>query len=133
MRRALSLTLGLMSVTLPLAAQVPANTIPGPAPSVLFRAASTRNLAALPDSVQRSIPPTQWKRGMLIGGILGAVGGGALGFGLCGLSETQTSCLGTGLAAALGGALLGGTIGALIGGQFPQQPRAPADSSSAGQ
>jgi hypothetical protein len=133
MRRALSLTLVLMSTTPALAAQVSASRIRGPTPSILFRAASTRGAVAMPDSVQGSVPPTQWKHGMLIGGIIGGVGGIALGFAWCGLSETQTSCLSLVLAGTVGGALLGGTIGALIGGQFPKHPRAPADSSSAGQ
>jgi hypothetical protein len=101
------------------------STIPGPAPSVLFRAAAIR-----PDSVQGSVPPTQWKHGMLIGGIAGGVGGAALGLAVGSLNETQGSWLGPALAGGAGGALLGGMIGALIGGQFPKHTRSPADSSS---
>src|SRR4051812_11628903 len=105
MRRALSLTLVLMSITSALAAQSSASRIPGPAPSILFRAISTRDAAPMPDSVEGSVPRTQWKHGMLIGGIIGGVSGVALGFAWCGLSETQTSCLGPVLAGTVGGAL----------------------------
>ena len=72
-----------MSAALPLAAQVPRAIIPGPAASVLFGAAPTLHATTISDSVRDSVPATEWKRGMLIGGIAGGVGFGLLGLAVC--------------------------------------------------
>jgi ABC-type Fe3+-siderophore transport system permease subunit len=76
---------------------------------------------SLQDSVIDSIPPTQWKTGMLIGAGVGGAGLGILSYALCeGLSETDESCLRLALLGAAAGAVLGGIVGALIGGQVPK-------------
>jgi hypothetical protein len=102
-----------------LAAQVPASAIPGPAPSVLFMPNPiTFDQVSLRDSVIDSIPPTQWKTGMLIGAGVGGAGLGILTYALCeGLSETDESCLKPALLGSAAGAAIGGVVGALIGGQ----------------
>jgi hypothetical protein len=79
------------------------------------------------------VRPTHWKRGLLIGGVIGTVGLGALVYALCeSLKDTQESCLGPGLGGAALGAVIGGTVGALIGGQFPKRTdTVPAPDSTA--
>jgi hypothetical protein len=97
--------------------------IRGPGSSVLFIEHTPRPAdGAVADTTARVVPPTQWKRGLVIGGVAGAVGFGAALFLLCeDLDESQDSCLGSGLGGAALGAVIGGTVGALIGGQFPQR------------
>jgi hypothetical protein len=73
-----------------------------------------------------SVPPTQWKKGALIGGAIGAVLGGLIGSAGCGLSDNPCdSFQSTVLGAAAGAALLA-IPGALIGGAFPKEPE-PSD------
>jgi quinol-cytochrome oxidoreductase complex cytochrome b subunit len=133
--RALALTSGflLASRMSTLSAQQPLKRIQGPASSVLFTAAISAPVASIvPDTAERVPRPTQWKGGLLIGGLIGAVGFGGLVYGLCeGLKETQGSCVGSGLGGAALGAVIGGTAGALIGGQFSQDSATvPADSTA---
>lgn len=84
--------------------------IPGPRPSVLFAAGRAS------DSLT---PPTQWKKGAIIGGA--SLGGAALLLGVSylagGSEETSVGdvALGT-LAGAAIGALLGGLVGGLFSG-----------------
>lgn len=102
----------------------------GPGPSQLFAARPPSPMQFTPDTTPKIIRPTHWKRGLLIGGTIGGVGFGALGYALChDLSETQTSCLGTALGSAGVGAVIGGITGALIGGAFRKS--VPADSTAA--
>jgi uncharacterized membrane protein YeaQ/YmgE (transglycosylase-associated protein family) len=76
-------------------------------------------LGELRDTAARFIRPTYWKKGAIIGGAVGALGGFLLGRALCDLSEEQGhSCTGTLLVGAVGGALVIAIPGALIGGQF---------------
>jgi hypothetical protein len=70
---------------------------------------------------------------LFIGGAIGAAALGTLGYLLCdGLSETQDSCVPTGLAVGLLGGFTGGLIGALIGGQFPRRDEARAEADTTG-
>jgi hypothetical protein len=112
-----------------LRAQQP-SLIQGPSASILFSADITpKGDTSVPNSAERVPPSTHWKQGLLIGGLIGAVGFGGLLYGLCeGLKETQESCLGSGLGGAAIGAVIGGTVGALVGGQF-YQDSVPADSA----
>lgn len=115
-------------------AQQPAAWIRGPASSVLFTAdPATGREATAVDTTARVVRPTHWKRGLLIGGVIGTFGLGAFVYTLCeGLKETQESCLGPGLSGAALGAVIGGTVGALIGGQFPKRTdTVPAPDSTA--
>jgi uncharacterized membrane protein YeaQ/YmgE (transglycosylase-associated protein family) len=92
---------------------------PAPAPSVLFAAAPCTPLRPAlfeqRDSVKQAIRPTQWKKGAIIGGVVGA---------LAGLLYTRTfgcgseRCTGFAMTAAVGGAILLAIPGALIGGSF---------------
>ena len=86
-----------------------------PAPSALFRAPM-----ATPASDTLHLPRTYAKTGALIVGIPSAIFGGALGIGLCHLSDAPggKNCTlpALGTAAFIGG--LGAITGALIGGQF---------------
>jgi hypothetical protein len=106
-----------------MSAQQPAAGIRGPAASVLFTAHTTTwGEPTASDTTTRAVPATHWKQGLLIGGVIGTVGFGALLYGLCeDLDETQESCVGSGLGGAALGAVIGGTVGALIGGLFPMQ------------
>jgi hypothetical protein len=121
MNRVLSLVVQL-TLAQSLAAQAPESAIPGPAPSVLFTPNPISFDQVSPqDSVLDSIPPTQWKTGMLIGVGVGGAGLGILSYALCeGLSETDESCLRPALLGAAAGAVIGGIVGALIGGQVPK-------------
>jgi hypothetical protein len=104
-----------------LLAQGRAPGVRGPAPSELFAASAPLSVRLGPDTTHAAIPPTQWKRGLLIGGFA---------YLLCeDLRETDESCVGPGLGGAAVGAVTGGTIGALIGGQFHKRA-ASADSSA---
>jgi len=99
----------------------------GPAASLLFGVRTVSAAEASPDTAAKVIQPTHWKRGMLIGGAVGGVALGFLGYALChDLSETRASCLGPTLGAAGLGGVMGGVTGALIGGAF--RKHAPADS-----
>jgi hypothetical protein len=121
----------LFAATLPAAAQAVGRDVPGPGPSLLFAARPPSPMRFAPDTAPTEIRPTHWQQGLLLGGAIGAVGFGVLGYGLChDLSESQTSCLGTALGTAAVGAVIGGVTGALIGGAFRKQE--PADSTSAG-
>lgn len=122
--------LALMAATQPLAAQGVSPGLRGPGRSQLFAAQPASPMQFTLDTTPKVIQPTHWKRGLLIGGTVGGVGFGALGYALChDLSETRTSCLGTALGSAGVGAVIGGVTGALIGGAF--QKRAPPDSTAA--
>lgn len=117
-----------------LSAQQPGARIRAPAPSVLFTAPATLQpeLSAA-DTATVRVRPTHWKKGLLIGGVIGGVGLGALAYALCEeLRETQESCLGPGLGGVALGGVAGGIAGALIGGAFPKatETTAPADSTS---
>lgn len=95
--------------------------IRGPAASVLFTGPRVTIHADPADTTVRA-QPTQWKRGLIIGGVIGTVGLGGFAYLLCEeLDESGDSCFGTGLAGAALGAFTGGIIGALIGGQFPKK------------
>jgi hypothetical protein len=117
-----------------ISAQQPTAWIPGPAPSVLFDPHTEIRAEPTPlDTTARSVRPTHWKRGLLIGGLIGTVGLGAFVYAFCeGLKETDESCLGPALGGAAVGGLAGGTVGALIGGQFPKHTDSvPAPDSTA--
>jgi hypothetical protein len=108
--------------------------IRGPAPSVLYIPQLKGGIDSQGvDTIARAVRPTHWKKGLLIGGLIGTVGLGFVGFALCGdLNESGSSCFAPGLGGAALGAVLGGTVGALIGGQFPMRLDAiPAPDSTA--
>ncbi|HEX6616384.1 MAG TPA: hypothetical protein VF046_08775 [Gemmatimonadales bacterium] len=129
MTRLVSLLLALLLTAAPLAAQAPLQHLAPQASSLFVRPPSA--IRGTPDTTVRS-RPTHWKRGLLIGGGLGAAGFGLLGYGLChDLDESHSSCLGPTLGIGVVGAVIGGVTGALIGGAFPKRPRAPADSAGA--
>jgi hypothetical protein len=96
----------------------------GPLPSVLFAAGpglrSGSSLAAQrPDTSQREIRPTYWKKGAAIGGGVGALGGLILGYAACGLSqEAGQGCSATMLVGLVGGGGILALVGAIVGGQF---------------
>ncbi|HET6777398.1 MAG TPA: hypothetical protein VFH26_00775 [Gemmatimonadales bacterium] len=95
--------------------------IRGPAASVLFTGSRVTIQADTADTTANP-QPTQWKRGLIIGGVIGIVGLGGFVYLLCKeLNESGDSCVGTGLGGAALGAFTGGIIGALIGGQFPKK------------
>lgn len=121
-RNAILSILVLASCASTASAQQPPPWIRGPVSSVLFlEHTPTRTERAFADTAAGGVRPTHWKQGLVIGGVAGAVGLGAVFYLLCGdLNENQGSCIGTGLGAAVFGAIIGGTVGALIGGQFPQ-------------
>lgn len=116
-------------------AQQPGPWIRPPAPSVLFTAhpAPTGRATAGDTTNAPAVRPTHWKKGLLIGGVIGGLGLGALAYSLCeGLSETQESCLGSGLGGVALGGVIGGITGALIGGAFPKATETiPAADSTA--
>jgi hypothetical protein len=76
--------------------------------------------------------PTHWEKGLLIGGLIGTVGVGAIAYAFCeSFSELGESCLTSGLLGAAMGGVVGGTVGALIAGQFPKRnDTVPAPDSS---
>lgn len=101
--------------------QEQAEVIRGPAASVLFTGSRVTIQADTADTTANP-QPTQWKRGLIIGGVIGIVGLGGFVYLLCKeLNESGDSCVGTGLGGAALGAFTGGIIGALIGGQFPKK------------
>lgn len=96
----------------------------GPAPSPLFVATSTTAFRATfsaehGDTAPLEIRATYWKKGAVIGGVVGALSGLLLAHAVCGLSE-EHGCptSGTLLMAMVGGGSLLAIPGALIGGQF---------------
>jgi hypothetical protein len=125
------LVLALMAAAAPAAAQAVNRGLRGPGRSQLFAMWPSSPMRFAPDTAPRNIQPTHWKQGLLIGGAIGSVGLGVLGYGLChDLSESRTSCLGTALGTAALGAVIGGVTGALIGGAV--RVEGPADSTTTG-
>jgi len=117
------------------AAQQPRAWIRPPARSVLFTAypAPTGRASAADTTNAPAVHPTHWKKGLLIGGVIGGLGLGGLAYALCEeLRETQESCLGPGLGGVALGGVMGGITGALIGGAFPKTTETthPADSTT---
>jgi hypothetical protein len=117
------------------AAQQPRAWIRPPAPSALFTAqpAPPRRAMAADTTNAPAVRPTHWQKGLLIGGVIGGLGLGALVYSLCeGLRETQESCVGPGLGGVAVGGVIGGITGALIGGAFPKKPETtpPVDSTT---
>jgi hypothetical protein len=101
LRNALLVGLGLLSLVPAASAQQSPARIEPTFSALLIAPARTWDQANARDTTAREIPPTHWKRGLLIGGLIGTVGLGAFVYAFCeGLSETQESCLGP----ALGGA-----------------------------
>lgn len=67
------------------------------------------------------VPKTHWKRGALVGGILGtATWVGYLAIRGCGSTTTDETCASAAVWLAPVAALLGAIPGALIGGLFPK-------------
>jgi hypothetical protein len=95
---------------------------PGPGPSQL-RGVGARGPLAQPftlDSVRRTIRPTHWKEGALIGGVVTGASLAFLVHGLCRSSDTSGDCGGALTGGFLVGGVIGGLAGALVGGQFPK-------------
>ena len=129
MFRLFAVALALVLTTTPLAAQATLQSL-APHASPLF----VRPPSAIRDTTDTTVRsrPTHWKRGLLIGGGLGAAGFGLLGYGLChDLDESHSSCLGPTLGAGALGAVIGGVTGALIGGAFSKRQRPATDSAGA--
>ena len=102
----------------------------GPAPSELF-AYGARPRTASKDTVAKTIAPTHWKTGMLIGGGVGALMLGFAGNELCNDGDgSDDNCFGTTVGSALLGAAVGGTAGALIGGMFRKHEAADSLATS---
>jgi len=113
-------------------AQLPIAGLLQPAPSAVFgaRPEGPLRLASLADSADSSNQPspateaTQWRKGAIIGGTVGALYLGTFANRLCHASDDLSqrgSCLLTTVGSAAMGALMGGTLGALIGGQIPDR------------
>lgn len=84
---------------------------PNPPVSSPNRSPGTLLHTELADTAVHVPRPTHWKKGLVIGGAIGAMGLGFMVYGLCeGLKETDGSCVGPGL----GGAALGAVTGGLI-------------------
>ena len=86
------------------------------------------HMAIMPDS--GAVRPTQWVKGAIIGGAIGAVAFGTLDFVMCGITDNPAECRHDVPAAVLLGAFMGGMTGALIGGAFPKPPPRAQDSGS---
>lgn len=117
MRETLLVLVSVIAWSSPVAGQVAPR---GPVASVVLRDVARGPLlvdwsVAPRDSVVRDIRPTYWKEGLLVGGLVGAVGGLLLGAGFCEMEGAGTGCM---TAAILGGGVLLLLPGALIGGQF---------------
>jgi hypothetical protein len=70
-----------------------------------------------------SLKQTQWVKGMIIGGVIGAAALGTLAYVLCGYNDAPADCRSGGVPRmVLLGAFTGGVTGALIGGSFPKPP-----------
>jgi hypothetical protein len=126
MRFRLLLLLTALPWTLPASAQT---RISRPAASLLFATGQENRSPswqwAEPDTTKH-IRATYWKEGALIGGVIGALSGAYLGYGLCQDSDSaHGSCFLSAVGGALGVALVLGVPGALIGGSFE---KAPVDS-----
>jgi hypothetical protein len=114
----------LITITIPTSAgaQHATSGLSGPGPSQL-RGVGARGLlepSFTLDSVRRTIRPTYWKEGALIGGVVTGAGLAFLVNGLCRSSDTSDDCGGALTAGFLVGGVLGGLAGALVGGQFPK-------------
>ncbi|HYF38309.1 MAG TPA: hypothetical protein VD930_01390, partial [Gemmatimonadales bacterium] len=88
----------LLALSLVLAAASSANAqqmvrwIAPPAASMLF---AFRTGSASAADTSHGIRPTQWQKGLVIGGVIGGVGLGAFIFAFCeGLNESGDSCSG---------------------------------------
>ena len=109
-------------------AQTAATPLLGPAASVVFAPRVSGPLhtslsLVSPDSV-RTIGPTYWKEGALIGAVAGGVGFAALMGAVCGMSESPNyDCTGNTILGVMIGAALVAIPGAFIGGMFPKGPR----------
>ena len=102
----------------------------GPAPSELF-AYGARPTPTSGDTVAKTIAPTHWKTGMLIGGGVGALMLGLAGNELCNDGDgSDDNCFGRTVGSALLGAAVGGTAGALIGGMFRKHEAADSLATS---
>ena len=122
MRITLVLVSAFLAWSSPAAAQAP---ISGPLPSVLLnnshRSPLQTELTQPTDSLEGPAPPTHWKEGALVGGLIGAVGGTVLGLAICRNSEELgKNCAGSAVAGGLISALVLAIPGALIGGQMPK-------------
>lgn len=71
------------------------------------------------DTVERKIRRTHWKEGALVGGVVTGLGLALLIDGLCN-SDSGDNCTNAGVLGLVGGGAVGGIVGALIGGQFPK-------------
>ncbi len=103
-------------------AQHPPRGIAGPRPAGLLGVAARgplRQPLAL-DSVWRSVPPTHWKEGALIGGVSAGLGLALFASAFCRDSDNGGDCGGAFSAGFLVGGVAGGLLGALIGGQVPK-------------
>jgi hypothetical protein len=128
--RGLLSAFAMLLVSTSLDAQNPPASVPKPVGSILFSPGTVSSYQSSADTSAAAFPTTQWRRGLLVGGTIGAVGLGASFFSLChSLRETKESCLGSGVAGAAFGALVGGTVGALIGGQAHRRTDAMATDS----
>ena len=112
----------LITLTTAAGAQDPPRGIAGPRPAGLLSVGARgplRQPLAL-DSVWRSVPPTHWKEGALIGGVSAGLGLAFFASALCRNSDSAGDCGGAFNAGFLLGGVLGGLVGALIGGQVPK-------------
>ena len=102
-------------------AQTHRELLRGPTPSQLF-AFGTAPAPAARDTSTKMIPQTHWKLGLLVGGIVGGLALGYVGYGLCHEDhEIQESCFAPAVGGMAIGAVIGGGVGALIGGQFKKR------------
>ena len=114
----------------PVVAQTHRDVLHGPRPSPLF-ALGTAPAPPAMDPSTKVIPQTQWKLGLIVGGIFGGLALGYAGYELChGDQEVQESCFAPAVGGMAIGAVIGGGVGALIGGQFKK--REQTDSLATG-
>lgn len=117
MAERLLVALGLLVLTAP--TLVGQARLQRPAPSELFAFGATAAPLVSRDTLAKTIPPTHWKTGLLVGGVAGGLALGFVGYSLChDDQETHQSCFGPAVAGVAVGAAVGGTVGALVGGLF---------------
>jgi len=78
--------------------------------------------AVVSNALPRTVKPTHWKRGALVGGAIGAAAWITyIATHGCGSTTTNERCVFIGIGMTPVAALIGAIPGALIGGMFPKE------------